>query len=95
VDCYATGLFYQEKDTKRFYFIVTSDCGITAECSVNKLVNTAAAHVCAFCETKSLYKNKSVRLTDFFVAQTVTVGEQKISSKSDIFLKNFYPLRLL
>jgi len=37
--------------------LVTSDCGIIAECSVNKSVNTTAAHICAFCETKSLCKN--------------------------------------
>jgi len=29
----------------------------TAECGVYKSVNTSAAHVCAFCETKSLCKN--------------------------------------
>jgi len=50
------------KVTMRFYFIlgpvlVTPDRGITAECSVNKSVNTTAAHVCAFCETKPLCKN--------------------------------------
>jgi len=48
--------------TTRFYFklglvLVTSDCGITAECGVKKSVNTSAALVCAFCETKSLCKN--------------------------------------
>ena len=37
--------------------LVTSNCGITAECSVNMSVNTTAAHICAFCETKSLWKN--------------------------------------
>ena len=30
-------------------------------------------------------KTQSVTLTDFFVAQTVTIGEQKISPKSDFF----------
>jgi len=44
-----------------FYFklglvLVTSDCGITAECGVDKSGNTSTAHVSAFCETKSLYK---------------------------------------
>ena len=38
-------------------FLVTSDCGITTECGVKKSVNTSAAHICAFCETKPLYKN--------------------------------------
>jgi len=37
--------------------LVTSDCGITAECGVDKLVNTSAAHICAFCHTMSLCKN--------------------------------------
>jgi len=30
-------------------------------------------------------KTQNVTLTHFFVAQTVTIGEQKISPKSDIF----------
>jgi len=47
--------------TMRFYFmlglaLVISDCGITAECGVKKSGNTSAAHICAFCETKSLCK---------------------------------------
>jgi len=37
---------------------------------------------------------QSVTLTDFFVAQTVTIGEQKISPKSDFLKKDFYRLRL-
>jgi len=50
------------KVTMCFYFmlglvLVTSDCGITAECGVNKSVNTRAAHICAFCETWSLCQN--------------------------------------
>ena len=48
--------------TMRFYFmlglvLVTSDSGITAECAVNMPVNTSTAHICAFCETRSLCKN--------------------------------------
>ena len=47
------------KATMRFCFklglvLVTSDCGIIAECGVDKSVNTRAPHVCAFCESKSL-----------------------------------------
>jgi len=34
-------------------------------------------------------KTQSVTLADFFVAQTVTIGEQKISPKSDIFKRIF------
>jgi len=37
--------------------LVTSDCGITVECSVNKSVNTTAAHICAFCEITPYCKN--------------------------------------
>ena len=36
------------------HVLVTSDCGITAECSVNKSVNITAGHICTICETKSL-----------------------------------------
>ena len=88
------------KVTMHFYFmlglvLVTSDCGSTAECGVNKSVNTNSAHICAFCETRSCAKTLCVTLTEFFVAQTVTIGEQKISPKSDFFKKNFSCLRLL
>jgi len=63
-----------------FHFIlglvlVTSDRGITAERSVDKLVNTSAAHFCTFCETKSLRKNAKCDAYAFFVAQTVTIGD--------------------
>jgi len=87
--------------TMRFYFIlglvlVTSDCGITAERSVDKLVNTSAAHIWAFCDTKSLSKNaKCDTYALFFVAQTVTIGEQKISPKSHILKNNIFRLLLL
>ena len=74
--------------------LVTSNCGITAECSVNNSVNTAAAYICTFCETKSLCKNAKCDAYGLFVAQTVTVREQKISPKSDIFKNNFYRFRL-
>jgi len=39
------------------FVLVTSDRGITAECGVDKSVNTSAAHVCAFCETISMCTN--------------------------------------
>jgi len=32
-------------------------------------------------------KTRSVTLTDFFVTQTITISKQRISPKSDIFLK--------
>jgi len=51
---------------------------------VDKSVNTSAAHVCAFCETKSLCKNAKCDPYAFFVAQTVTIGKQRISPKSDL-----------
>ena len=50
------------KDTMRLCFklglaLVTSDCESTAECGADKSVSTSEAHVCTFCETKSLCKN--------------------------------------
>jgi len=48
--------------------LVTSDCGITTECGVDKSVNTSAAHVCAFCETKSLCKNAKCDTHVLFLA---------------------------
>jgi len=36
-------------------------------------------------------KTQSATLTDFFVAQTITLGEQKISPKSDLKKKEFLP----
>jgi len=84
-----------------FYFmlrlvLVKSDCGVTAERGVYKSVNTSAAHICEFCETKALSKNaKCDAYALFFVAQTVPFGEQKISLKSHIFKNDFYRLLLL
>jgi len=57
--------------------LVTSNCGITAECGVDKSVNTSAAHVYAICENKPLCKNaKFDAYTIFcvFCAQTVTIS---------------------
>ena len=50
------------KVTMRFCFklglvLVTSDCGITADCYVDRSVNTNTAHACAFYETKTVCKN--------------------------------------
>ena len=57
--------------------LVTSCCGITAECSVNKSVKTTAAHICAFCETETLWKN----------AKCDAYGLQKKISPYRIFFK--------
>jgi len=51
--------------------LVTSGCAITAECGVDKSVNTSAAHVC---ETSPCAKMQSVTFTHFFVGQTVTIS---------------------
>jgi len=51
--------------------LVTSDCGITAECDVDKSVNTSVVHVC---ETKSLCKNAKCDAYTLFVEQTVTIS---------------------
>jgi len=77
----------------RFYFmlglvLVTSDYGITAECGVDNSVKTSAAHICAFCETKSLCKNAKCDAHGFFCS-TVTIGEQKLSPGSN-FLKRIF-----
>jgi len=63
------------KVTMRFCFklrldLATSDCGSTAECGVDKSVDTNAAHVC---ETKSLCNNTKCDAY-FFVTQTVTIS---------------------
>jgi len=54
----------------RFYFmlglvLVTSVCGITAECGVNKSVNTSAANFYAFCETSLVQKREVRRLRTY------------------------------
>jgi len=57
---------------------------------VDKSVNTSAAHVRAFCETKSLCKTQSVTLTYFFAAQTVTIGSDGVSGRvSSLGLEGF------
>jgi len=58
------------KVTMRFYFmlglvLVTSVCGITAECGVNKSVNTSAANFYAFCETSLVQKREVRRLRTY------------------------------
>jgi len=66
------------------FFSHIRECGITAECGVDKSVNTSTtAHVCAFGENKPLCKNAKCDAYTFFVAQTVTIGEQEISPKSN------------
>jgi len=41
---------------------------------VDQSVNTSSAHVCAFCEIKSLCKNAKCATYTLFVAQTVTIN---------------------
>ena len=41
---------------------------------MDKLVNTSAAHVCAFCEIKSLCKNAKCDVYVLLVAQIVTIS---------------------
>ena len=53
--------------------LITSDCGITAECGVDKSVNTSAVHVCTFYETRPLCKNAKCDAYTVFVAQTFTI----------------------
>jgi len=76
----------------RFYFmlglvLVTSDCGITAERSVDKLVNTSAAHICTFCETKSLRKNAKCDAYALFLWHKQLQSASRRSARSRIFFK--------
>jgi len=69
---------------------VTSDCGITAECIVWTSQSIPPQRIFAhFVGLGPCAKTQSVTLTDFFVAQTFTIGEQKISPKSVIFKRIF------
>ena len=76
------------KVTMRFYFklglvLVTSDCGITAKCGVDKSVKTSACFR-ILRDYVLVQKRKVWRLRTFVVAQTVTIGKQRISPKSDL-----------
>ena len=78
----------------RFYFLlglvlVISDCGITAECSVNKSVNTCAAHICAFCETKSLCKNAKCDAYGLFRGTNSLNRRAEDQPEVGYFLKEF------
>jgi len=65
--------------------LVTSDCGITAECSVNKSVNTTAVQIRAFCETKSLCKNAKCDAYGLFRGTNSQNRRAEDQLKSDIF----------
>jgi len=56
---------------------------------VDKSVNTSTAHVCAFCETKSLCKNAKCDAYAL-VAQTVTIDKHRTTPKLDL-KKHFLP----
>ena len=84
------------KVTMRFYFmlglvLVTSDCGITAECSVNKSVNTTAAHICAFCDTKSLCKNAKCEAYALFRGTNSNNRRAEDQPEVGYFFKEFLP----
>jgi len=86
--------------TMRFYFklwlvLVTSDCGITAECGVDKSVNTSTAHFCAICETKSLYKNAKCDAYALVCGTNSQNWQAEDQPEVGFFKNNFYPLRLL
>jgi len=67
----------------------------TAECGVYKSVNTSAAHVCAFCETKSLCKNAKCDAYALFLWHKQLQSASRESARSRILKNNFYPVRLL
>jgi len=71
--------------------LVTSNCGITAECSVSKSVNTTAAHICAFCETKSLCKNAKCDAYGLFRCTNSHNWRAEDQPEVGYFLKEFLP----
>jgi len=85
----------------RFYFmlglvLVTSDCGITAACGVNKSVNTTAAYICTFFETKFLCKNAKYDAYGLF--RGINSHNRRAEDQSKVFffffeyfLKEFLP----
>ena len=84
------------KVTMRFYFmlepvLVTSDCGITADCSVNKSVNTTAGRICAFFETKSLCKNAKCDAYGRFCGTNNHNRRAENQPEVGYFLKEFLP----
>ena len=84
------------KVTMRFYFkvglvVVTSNCGITAEYGVDKSVNTSAAHVCAFWETKSLCKNAKCDAYALFCDTNSHNRRAEDRPWVGFFLKEFLP----
>jgi len=70
--------------------LVASVREITAECSVNKSVNTIAAHICAFCETKSLCKNAKCEAYGLFGTNSYN---RRAEDQPEVgyFLKYFLP----
>jgi len=73
------------------HVLVTSDCGITAECSVNKSVNTTAAHIYAFCDTKSLCKNSKCDAYGLFRGTNSHSWRAEDQPEVGYFLKEFLP----
>jgi len=71
--------------------LITSDCGNTAECSVNMSVNTTAAHICAFCETKSLCKNSKCDVYGLFRATHSHNRRAEDQHQVGYFFKEFLP----
>ena len=65
--------------------LVTLDCGITTECSVNKSVNTTVAHIYAFCETKPLCINAIVWRLRTFSWHKQSQSASRRSDRSWIF----------
>jgi len=80
-----------------FYFklelvLVTSYCGIIAKCSVDKLVNTSAVHVSAFCKTKCLYKNAKCDAYALFCGTNSHNQQAEDRPGVGFFQKIFYSL---
>ena len=70
--------------------LVKSDCGVTAERGVYKSVNTSAAHICEFCETKALSKNAKCDAYALFLWHKQSHSASRRSAWNRIFLKMIF-----
>ena len=66
-----------------------TDCGLTSSVVWTRQQIPPQRTSAHFVRLSPCAKTQSVRLADCFVAQTVTIGKQKIRSKSDIFKRIF------
>jgi len=65
--------------------------GLWNQCGVDKLVNTSAAHVCAFARLSPCAKTESVMLTHFFCGTNSHNRQAEDQPGVRVFLKDFLP----